>query len=79
MIILTFILNFFGIILVILVWLVVRSPISGETKLSPFGRRCSNCGRTIPRDAKVCPYCVKKIRSIFINTLHETFYYMVFM
>jgi len=24
------------------------------------GRRCPNCGRSIPEDARACPYCAKK-------------------
>jgi predicted amidophosphoribosyltransferase len=28
-----------------------------ETKKN---RYCTNCGRTIPFDAKICPYCMKK-------------------
>ena len=23
-------------------------------------RKCKNCGRTIPEDARTCPYCNKK-------------------
>ena len=36
-----------------IIWLLVR----GEVPKS--GRKCSNCGRPIPMDAKVCPYCGK--------------------
>ncbi|KYK26652.1 hypothetical protein AYK20_03315 [Thermoplasmatales archaeon SG8-52-1] len=36
-----------------IIWLLVR----GEVPKS--GRKCSNCGRLLPMDAKVCPYCGK--------------------
>lgn len=42
----------------IIIWLVIRPPIGGE-KTEP-SRRCPNCGRPIPMDARVCPYCSKK-------------------
>jgi len=42
----------------IIIWLVIRPPIGGE-KTQPE-RRCPNCGRPIPMDARVCPYCSKK-------------------
>jgi len=29
------------------------------TQSSASDRRCPNCGRVIPNDAKVCPYCKK--------------------
>ena len=32
---------------------------AGGEKKEP-DRRCPNCGRAIPMDAKVCPYCAKK-------------------
>lgn len=47
----------------LIIWLVVRPPIggktSGETSTGSGGndRRCPNCGRGIPLDANVCPYC----------------------
>lgn len=44
---------FLGIIGLI-IWLVVR----GEKEKS--SRHCPNCGRGIPEDARVCPYCNKK-------------------
>ena len=37
----------------LIIWLVVR----GE-KPAP-SRNCPNCGRAIPEDARVCPYCSK--------------------
>ena len=42
----------------LIIWLVVRPPIGGEKKEPD--RRCPNCGRAIPMDAKACPYCAKK-------------------
>ena len=38
----------------LIIWLVVR----GE-KSKP-SRKCPNCGRDIPEDARSCPYCNKK-------------------
>ena len=54
----TIFLNIIGLVIVIVVWLVIRPPIGGEKKEPD--RRCPNCGRTIPMDAKACPYCAKK-------------------
>ncbi len=51
-------LSFIGLIIVIVVWLAIRPPIGGEKKEPD--RRCPNCGRAIPMDAKACPYCAKK-------------------
>ena len=42
----------------LIIWLVVRPPIGGEKKEPD--RRCPNCGRSIPFDARVCTYCGKK-------------------
>lgn len=44
----------------IIIWLIVRPPIGGEPKKVDSDRRCPNCGRVIPFDAKTCPYCSKK-------------------
>lgn len=44
----------------LIIWLVVRPPIGGKqtgTTASSSDRRCPNCGRVIPMDANVCPYC----------------------
>ena len=44
----------------LIIWLVVRPPIGGEKKAADTGdRRCPNCGRGIPIDARTCPYCSK--------------------
>ncbi len=43
----------------LIIWLVVRPPVGGEKKQGS-GRTCPNCGRPIPMDARVCPYCSKK-------------------
>ena len=53
-------LSFIGLIIVIVVWLAIRPPIGGEKPVDSSDRRCPNCGRTIPMDAKACPYCAKK-------------------
>ena len=45
----------------LIIWLVVRPPIGGKKKASASSeRRCPNCGRVIPDDARACPYCAKK-------------------
>ena len=43
----------------LIIWLVVRPPIGGKNEKS-LERRCPNCGRVIPDDARACPYCSKK-------------------
>jgi Na+/H+-dicarboxylate symporter len=43
----------------LIIWLVVRPPIGGETA-AESKRMCPNCGRPIPMDARACPYCAKK-------------------
>ncbi len=44
----------------LIIWLVVRPPIGGEKKATTSSeRRCPNCGRVIPDDARTCPYCGK--------------------
>ncbi len=48
----------FGIIGLI-IWLIVRPPEKSAGKAST-GRACPDCGRTIPFDANICPYCGKK-------------------
>ena len=40
------------------------APIETQSKSKPE-RRCPNCGRVIPDDAKVCPYCGKKFKLFF--------------
>ena len=47
----------------LIIWLVIRPPIGGEkpaATTTASDRRCPNCGRIIPMDARVCPYCNKK-------------------
>jgi hypothetical protein len=45
----------------IIIWLIVRPPIKSRSeKVEDERRRCPNCGRIIPFDAKYCPYCNKK-------------------
>lgn len=40
----------------------VGKPISPKTQGNQSDRRCPNCGRSIPEDAKVCPYCGKRFQ-----------------
>jgi len=42
----------------LIIWLVIRPPIGGE-KPAGSDRKCPNCGRAIPLDARTCPYCGK--------------------
>jgi len=42
----------------LIIWLVVRPPIGGG-KPAGSDRKCPNCGRGIPMDARTCPYCGK--------------------
>ncbi len=44
----------------LIIWLVVRPSIGGKPAASSSDRRCPNCGRVIPMDARACPYCSKK-------------------
>ena len=44
----------------LIIWLVIRPQIGGEKKSAADDRKCPNCGRPIPMDARVCPYCSKK-------------------
>jgi hypothetical protein len=47
----------------LIIWLVVRPPIGGKPKQqSDQDRMCPSCGRHIPMDAQVCPYCGKDFR-----------------
>lgn len=58
-------LSFIGFIIVLIVWFAIRPPIGGEPKKqleSSSGRICPACGRPIPMDAQVCPYCAKDFR-----------------
>ena len=44
----------------LIIWLVVRPPIGGKpNQAAGTGRVCPACGRPIPMDAQVCPYCGK--------------------
>ena len=46
------------VILLGLIGLIIYFVVRGE-KTAP-SRHCPNCGRTIPEDARSCPYCNKK-------------------
>jgi len=49
----------FGIIGVIF-WLLVRPPLPEPKVIKEYpDRMCPNCGRTIPFDARICPFCKK--------------------
>lgn len=52
------ILVIFGGLIAIILWFILRPPIGG--KKSTPDRICINCGRGIPFDARICPYCGKK-------------------
>ena len=39
-------------------------PTETHSKTKP-DRRCPECGRVIPEDAKICPYCGKKFKLFF--------------
>jgi hypothetical protein len=56
--------SFIGLIIIIIIWLAVRPPIGGEQASGSVNRerRCPNCGRVIPNDARVCPYCSKNFQ-----------------
>ena len=42
-----------------------------EKEKSKPERRCPECGRVIPNDAKMCPYCGKKFKSHFTEEHEE--------
>ncbi len=60
LVLVTLFLSFIGLIIILVVWLAIRPPIGGEPKSVSSDRRCPNCGRVIPFDARVCPYCSLK-------------------
>ena len=58
----------------LIIWFIVRPPIGGpQTTINQTiqqnyqqqssDRRCPSCGRGIPNDARVCPYCGKNFES----------------
>ena len=59
--------SFVGLIVIIIIWLAVRPPEgvvhtpTSQTAPPHYSseRRCPSCGRVIPNDARVCPYCGK--------------------
>jgi len=61
----TLLLNYIGLIIVIIVWIAIRPPIGGTPESVASDRRCPNCGRSIPMDARACPYCAKKFENYF--------------
>ncbi len=45
----------------LIIWLLVRpKEIEQVNPVKDVDRRCPNCGRVIPMDANICPYCGKK-------------------
>ncbi len=61
----SFLFSFIGFIIVLIVWFAIRPPIGGEPNKQmgvSSGRICPACGRPIPMDAQVCPYCGKDFR-----------------
>jgi membrane protease YdiL (CAAX protease family) len=55
---------FFLGIIGLIIYLVIRSSNKGLTPQqgAGSGRMCPNCGRPIPMDAQVCPYCGKNFK-----------------
>lgn len=55
----------------LIIWLILRPPVGGRKELHAAGtgsrndRRCPNCGRYIPFDSRICPYCGKKFDDFF--------------
>jgi len=48
------------IIILIVLAIIPKQKITVVTEPSKRDRHCPNCGRTIPIDARTCPYCSKK-------------------
>ena len=70
----TLLFNIIGLIVICIIWLAVRPPPAiGGTQINQTvqnyqqqqysDRRCPSCGRAIPNDARVCPYCGKNFDS----------------
>jgi len=55
------VITIFGGLIGLLIWIAIRPPIGGRKTLPD--RMCPNCGRSIPMDAKICPYCSKKFET----------------
>jgi 4-amino-4-deoxy-L-arabinose transferase-like glycosyltransferase len=51
------IIGIIGGIIGLIIWLIVRPDIGGKKTERHGDRHCPSCGRNIPFDAKVCPYC----------------------
>ena len=66
LIVMSLLFSFIGFVLILIIWLVVRPPIGGEPgraqQPGANDRMCPSCGRPIPLDAQVCPYCGKDFR-----------------
>ena len=62
-ILLNIFMGFFGLgisIVIAIIWLLIRSPIGFSSNQADVRRRCPNCGRPIPFDANICPYCGRR-------------------
>jgi hypothetical protein len=53
-------LMFIGIILVIVRFIFPVEIKTIQSPTSESARYCTNCGRSIPFDARICPYCGKQ-------------------
>lgn len=51
------IIGLIGGIIGLIIWLIVRPDEPAKRKEQPSERYCPECGRNIPFDAQVCPYC----------------------
>lgn len=51
------IINILAPIIGLIIWLIVRPDAGEKKRKEPGGRYCPECGRGIPPDAQVCPYC----------------------
>ena len=50
---------FIGRILEIIAYFSLPDSLPSKDKIKESERRCPNCGRVIPEDARICPYCAK--------------------
>lgn len=51
------IINILAPIIGLIIWLIVRPDVGAKKQEQTGDRHCPACGRAIPFDAKVCPYC----------------------
>jgi uncharacterized membrane protein len=55
-----FLILFIAKIIEIIAYFTLPDNLTTGDNNEPSGRRCPNCGRIIPEDARICPYCSKK-------------------